>query len=198
MKVEPSTTDWITAVGTAGAFVAAVAAAAIAAVVVRHDRAARRAEQASRVAAWVEWREGVGKMPRDWLGGYGCVVLNTSPLPVYDVVVGYRHYDAAGRPWDLGTARLGLIPPGERVEPLPAADLIRGDAETGVPGFTWAELKTIRVLISFTDAAGRKWQRDQDGRLTERRPPRERRRSPRASVRPEELVTHVTQCRPVT
>ena len=195
MRVEPSTTDWITAVGTAGAFVAAVAAAAIAAVVVRHDRAARRAEQASRVAAWVEWREGTGKSLRDSMGGYACVALNTSPLPVYDVVVGYRHYDAAGRPWDLGTARLGLVPPGERVEPLPA-DLIRG-AYTGVPGFTTAELKTIRVLISFTDAAGRKWQRDQDGRLRERRPPGER-RPPRASVRPEELVTHVTQCRPTT
>ena len=85
MRVEPSTTDWITAVGTAGAFVAAVAAAAIAAVVVRHDRAARRAEQASRVAAWVEWREGWGRLIPTSLGGYACVVLNTSPLPVYEV-----------------------------------------------------------------------------------------------------------------
>jgi hypothetical protein len=37
-------------------------------------------------------------------------------------------------------------------------------------------------------------ERDQDGQLAERRPPRDQ-RPPRASARPEELVTHVAQCR---
>jgi len=63
--------------------------------------------------------------------------------------------------------------------------------DTGIPGLTYAELGKVRVLISFTDAAGRKWRRNQDGKLTEWCPPR-------ASVRPEELVTRVARCRPRT
>jgi hypothetical protein len=87
------------------AFAAAFAAAVIAGIVVRHDGAARRAEQASRVAAWIEFRESSGSWGHR---GYACVFLSTSPLPVYDVAVGYLYYDAAGRAWDAGSDMLPL------------------------------------------------------------------------------------------
>jgi hypothetical protein len=175
----PTATDWVTAISTAGAFLAAVVAALIAGIVLRHDREARRAEQASRLAAWVEWRTGSDP----GLGWWACVLLNTSRLPVFDVVLSYRLYYADGDTVGGGTDRLYLLAPGKHEQRVP--DRVTRSAES-----LFAELEKTRVQISFTDAAGGKWRRGADGQLSERRPPR------RPIVRPEDLVTHVTRCPP--
>jgi hypothetical protein len=75
------------------------------------------------------------------------VFLNTSPLPVYDVAVGYRYHDAAGRASDAGSDMLPLVPPGERLQDLLVNLISVGD--TGIPGLTYDELGKVGVLISL-------------------------------------------------
>jgi hypothetical protein len=193
--------DWITAVSTLGAFLAALTAAVLASIVYWHDRGARRAEQANRVAAWVEWPGSLGNLrlyqdstdlypayepleadAPDQLG-HACILLNTSPLPVYEVVLDYSLYEVGGRPAGSTMDSVPLLPPGKHVLRLPPG--ATATAERG---------GMIRVAIMFKDTANRMWHREVDGHLVERHPERD----PRPTVRPEDLVAHVTRCRPTT
>jgi hypothetical protein len=184
VDVEPSATDWVTAVSTAGAFVAAIAAAIIAGVVFRHDRAARRAEQASRVGAWIEWRQSLRKNLRgEDVGGYVCIVANTSRLPVYDVTVDYSIYDEGRRRERIAIEGWLHLPPGEHVDEVPR-DVTEAASRTAETG------EIVRVAMTFTDTSGRRWDRDVDGRLTEHRPER----PTRPQVRPEDLILSMRRC----
>jgi hypothetical protein len=184
VEVEPSATDWVTAVSTAGAFVAAIAAAIIAGVVFRHDRAARRAEQASRVAAWIDWHESLRTNAQGQdVGGYVCIVVNTSPLPVYHVSLDYSVDDNGGRREGVAIEGFLLLPPGKHVSQLPhgVAEAVSRTAETG---------EFVRVTMAFTDTSGRRWDRDVDGRLTEHRAER----PTRHQVRPEDMILSMRRC----
>jgi hypothetical protein len=202
VELEPTMADWIVAVSAAGAFVAAVSAAVIAWGVAKRDRADRQRDQASKVAAWVARQQPEDSGQPIRLGGYAGVCFNASLLPVYDAVVTYE----LRAPHDFveidEPLRLGLLPPGEQTVGLPDS-LIQRREELGDE---WA----MRLGISFTDAANHRWTRGTDGILKEaplEYPDMSRlqrawwrltNRVPRPSVRPEELITHVTRCPPRT
>jgi len=160
VRVEPTVTDWITAVSTGGALVAAVVAAWIAGVTFRHNRADRLADQAGKFAAWVEWRlpePGESRIAR-MMGGYcACVLFNASPLPVYQVLATYE-LRSPGK--DVvafdETSSIDLVPPGEKTLALPSG-LSERWHELGRD--VWA----LRVGITFTDAADRTWTRGTNG-----------------------------------
>jgi hypothetical protein len=124
----------------------------------REDRAERiererrasidRAEQADLVAAWNDR----GKF----------VVLNGSPLPIWDVELRAVHPERA----EVFKEALPLIAPGELRVPfvpvedawgamLPVDDILEAMDALG-----------MRVEIQFRDAAGRAWRRDRFGMLT--------------------------------
>lgn len=161
---EPNVAEWIAAISTAGALLAAGAAAIIAWRVHVHNQRTQRAEQASKVAAWIEWRDtGFDKRGLARAGGWRCVLLNSSALPVYDVMIIYL---LLGEPRDIyaGTSREELVAPGEKVVQLP--EHVRREQHR----LHHDTRQTIRVEIQFTDSTGRRWWRGRDGVLTDKEP----------------------------
>jgi hypothetical protein len=110
--------------------------------------------------------------------GHACILLNTSPLPVYEVGLDYSLYEVGGRPAGGEMDYVPLLPPGKHVLRLPPG--ATNTAEVG---------GMIRVAIVFKDTANRMWHRDLDGRLVERHPERER-----LAVRPEDLILSMRRC----
>lgn len=160
----PNAAEWIAAISTAGALIAAAVAALIAWRGHVHNQTEKRAEQAGRVAGWIEWREdsansafsefGIG---RDW-----CILLNSSALPVYDVLIIYW---LLGGPGEIkaGTDQVKLLPPGERVVEVPQR--VQQEQERRKQSHP-----TTRVEIRFTDASGRRWWRAHNGVLIDKGP----------------------------
>lgn len=160
----PSVTDWITAAATVGALIAAAVAAIIAWRVHVHNQTEKRAEQATRVAAWLGWRTvaPVSASQRAYEPNSGCVLLNSSALPVYDVVIVYWLLGGP-REVNAGTDHVKLLPPGETVRRVP--DHVRQEEQRRE-----ASHPTTRVEIRFTDASGRRWWRAHNGVLTDKGP----------------------------
>lgn len=171
---------WVLALTTLLAFVAAAFAGVVAYDLLQIERArdataaleaqdrqeAERRAQASRVAAWYStWEEQepftqVRRLGRHW----GAVIRNASDLPVYGLRVLFcvpvPH--GSGLTWRQGERFLSppraIVPPGECTVELP--DDIRQDVEADGHEPEWL------VAFEFADAAGGRWLRDPQGRLS--------------------------------
>jgi len=163
--------DWLEAVATAAALIAAVFAARYAAntfvIEVKRDKArvaAAERAQAESIAVWIEdaLADRVGAREQDWK----LVLYNASSLPVYSA-----RWSIHGQALDGAERVVGLLPlltPGRKDVDLDPIDGMRfryvdedGDEnETHeVMGYDFS------AALSFRDAAGRVWRRDQAGRL---------------------------------
>jgi len=125
-----------------------------------HAQAAEGRRQAVTVSGWM-YEEGTTWQAR---------VRNGSPLPVYDLRVRFHrmekaeHAPVAGPAWRSADSVLAprestvcVFPPDtDRDIPLP---------EKYAKGFASATDRTCVVSITFTDAAGRYWRRDEHGKL---------------------------------
>jgi hypothetical protein len=171
--------DWVAGISTFAALIAAIfgawyAAQAFGVETRREDRWAQqqRLAQASLVAAWVgetvkevDFTNPVNRALRyaiDSTYAYkGVYLRNASDLPVTSVQ--YRLFlddEPAGLRW------VGTLPPGETpifVGDQPGdRDLVNPDVQNFSDAF--------QVAVTFRDAAGRSWSRDQHGALSEGRP----------------------------
>ncbi len=131
------------AVGTVGAFVVGF-------ILLRaeHRREAERSEderrnQAARISAWVE-------ATRSPTGAREIAfhIHNASDMPIYEVELPLPA--ASG---EEQTEFVGLVPPGQTVRRPAPADWLR----------TYVEPEPVQ--IEFLDSAGRRWTRDEQGRL---------------------------------
>lgn len=174
-------TDWMQAVATTAAFIAAGVAARYAAGVLnierRRDADRDRAElhdQAERLAAW-----GLGESaPSGMSGGdqvwrFAIYLRNSSTLPVYDCRLRVRTViDAFGeaREEQHDDLCVSVMPPGDAPEKVT-------DVTMSLPSTVWAADRsttlaasglTRRAMIdmTFRDAGSRWWRRDELGTLT--------------------------------
>jgi hypothetical protein len=124
--------------------------------------------QASLVCAWpVSERETFEKIITR--GVVGAAVRNASEVPVYDVEIVYRDPDAA---W-TAMKRVRMVPPAAGPEVYAGFDEEETNGEPHPERIN--EDGTIRLAPSadmhlelrFTDAQGRRWVRDDEGRLGE-------------------------------
>lgn len=132
--------EWVAAIGTGGALVAAV-------LLLRDDRKTRRTqddlmtqEQAERIGSWIT-------APNS---DFIVHVRNASDLPIYNVTV-EGGTPAGHDPWRSNTSWITL-PPGE----TDMARVPSGSSPTGA---------IILYQTTFTDSAGRSWSRDASGSL---------------------------------
>jgi len=143
--------DWIvtaaevfSAVGTVGAFIVGF-------ILLRaeHRREAERSEderrsQAARISAWVE----VHRKP-DGNREMAFHIHNASDMPIYEVEIPL-HTTAH----EEQTEFVGLVPPGQTVRrPAP-------------PQWLRSYVDPEPVQIEFLDSSGRRWTRDEQGKLT--------------------------------
>lgn len=150
----------------AGSAVSALITAAVALIYARRtwtksvDEARRK--QADLVAAWVE---------KGAAGAFQCRVRNASNLPVYDVHVVVNGYGEVVVP-GLGEWEAQIVPPADTglTWEIPSAEAER----TRGPAVVYGEIDTRGVLaqdllaeIRFTDTAGRRWRRSDQGLLAE-------------------------------
>lgn len=143
--------DWIGAIGTAGALVAAVVVFSIE---LRHRREERKdaeKDQARLVAAWVTGPAGTSTLTSHQSSmEYPVRIVNRSELPVYSCLV---RLEWPGAP--AGHHILGTLAPGHD-----------GTTQCGVP---WSavsvEVGTPTLSLGFTDAAGRPWRQYGAGKL---------------------------------
>lgn len=180
--------DWIVAIASVGALIAASWAARAALTQVRFARSqsshaeeqAREAseqttlmrrsqdrEQAALVAAWLEL---------DPTYGLRAMVLNASPAPVYDVTVNFHSHSRHEREY------MAILLPDRNHIDLPGLSAAIGDAVAQRPsilkawaaqseGVTLGQEMTeaqspIGLTINFHDGAGRCWTRELTGELT--------------------------------
>lgn len=134
--------DWVAAIGTAGALIAAV-------VLLRDDRRIRRAQdeehtrdQAQKIGTWITSSD---------FSVYVINLRNASDLPIYNVTVEFGT-PAGHDPWTSATSWI-TMPPGE-------TDQAPVSAEASPTG------AVILYSTSFTDSAGRSWRRDASGDLS--------------------------------
>lgn len=170
---------WWSASSTAAAFTAAAVAAMFAADAFRleHRRderwqTERRQAQASLVAAWplnlvrVETR--VGNAVPDTVQLVVARIINTSTLPVRNVyfeafvTVASNGMSMRHR---IGSHLVAVVPPGESSTEvrIPADDPARSFLQPGGASVDWIP----DVRLSFTDAAGVRWMRDENGVLAD-------------------------------
>ncbi|OKI95119.1 hypothetical protein [Kitasatospora sp. CB01950] len=119
------------------------------------DRRKDAEEYAAKVAAWTGPDTGQG--PGNLYRFDSVVVHNGSDQPVFNTVVVLRTIEAGELPGETDVVNLpvGLIPPGEAVQ-----------REIGVP--VVQELFQRPVTVSFEDARGQRWERDEVGQLRRR------------------------------
>lgn len=179
--------DWIAAISTFAAFVAAGIAAGYAIkaheiqrAIIDARRQADHRSQAALVSVWVtaELTQAIVEGSEQTVSATIVVSLrNASELPVHRVIVHllareadpekYWEYDIDDEPVELPPFRLSTLPPG--TEPLVRA----------IPSPRFAELANqherkgpdptvvLAVAVEFTDASGVKWARRTDGTLVE-------------------------------
>lgn len=113
--------------------------------------AARNAQQqraqASLVAAWVGSAQVTSRQ-----ADVVILMLNTSPQPVYTMTC--TIYDAQAGSLGVKVER-PILPPGARVE-----------KQLRVPALPQTASGDLRTIVSFTDASGERWHRDQTGQLS--------------------------------
>jgi hypothetical protein len=148
------------------ALLAARRAAAGAAELIAGHRLAEDRRDAERVCAWaVSERETFEKIITR--GVVGAAVRNASQAPVYDVELVFKDPPAA---W-TAIRRVRIVPPGEAPEVYAGFD--QEETSGAVERERINEDGTIRlapsadmhVELRFTDARGRRWQRDDTGQL---------------------------------
>jgi hypothetical protein len=141
-----SVTNWVTAVGAAGAFL-------VASLVYLARLLDRRREQAALVSAWFAWPE----QPTEDHDIRNLHVRNGSSQPVYDVRVWPPEPVADALAWEL-------LPP-DSTDKIPAAASLASRYTSFALG----------INLAFTDAAGRRWERRAPDfrlkRIRRRRPP---------------------------
>lgn len=161
----PTWQDTVTAWATLCAVLVALGLGVVAEVRNARDRSARRkegearrvraeAEQANRVAAWLEDRPGVIEAATTRIFA---VAQNASGEPVWDVLVLVDQIEEFGEEevpdrWGTRTVRIGMLPPGERVE----RKLSRTPPDANSPA---------PLAMTFRDNAGAWWGRDERGVL---------------------------------
>lgn len=132
----------------------------------------RRRAQADCVAAWCDrYDYAPAEPPRAYNSGGALVVTggrsrpgwnyylrNASDVPVYDVVVLFRIGAQS-----LGTDAVDVLPPGEEPVSRDVPEHVRTQATSAAHEHG----EIIRCVVSFRDAAGRRWRRSTDGRLAE-------------------------------
>jgi len=167
-----TTADWVAAIATAGALVAAIGAGLQAnklyRIESRRDAVARRArsrEQASKVNAW-----SVIKVNPGVANTFGVVVANSSTDPVYDVSIEVHNYSTTEVP------TLACVPPGSYfLEDCKSKGAGRSsnwtyaaavdECDEPLRPFTASENKKV-TSVRFTDSSGRAWKREKNGTLT--------------------------------
>lgn len=171
-----SISDWVAALATTGALVAAMIAARYAAGVLRIEQAReervekdRRAEQANRVAAWPDHvlydlgdqDELSGEVTRTSVRGAIVMLRNMSDVPVtrLSLRLFVEHPDRDGTGLCVGQADLDLLPPTD--EPIRVA-VERGEDTPPVlvPPEVLRREFPMHVTIMFRDWQGRDWVRD--------------------------------------
>lgn len=177
---------WVTAIATIGAFTAAGFAAwsawrVLAKENVREaqERDARLRRQADGVAAWpdIERRERIqfqsfrGIRQADMYDQEGAGIGNSSPLPVYNVVVRWFYPGADGELELRATmAMVAVVPPGGDFLAMTdhshrrAVEEGRDEFGNPFPGNV-DRFELFRLEIDFTDTAGNRWRRSADGAL---------------------------------
>ncbi|MEU6563909.1 hypothetical protein [Nocardia nova] len=153
---------WISAVSAVSALITALGALVYARRTWNKAAEEARRKQAELVAAWVQ--DGSG-------ADFRCCVRNASDLPIYDVDVVINGY---------GEIVVKCLAEWSASVVAPKADgprwtILRDEAErTRGPNVVEGEIDTRGVLahdllaeIRFTDAAGRRWRRDDSGLLGE-------------------------------
>lgn len=161
-----SVSEWVSALSTLGAFVAAAVAAIFATAAFKLERERdygaildRRASQASGVAAWYGVRVQEPKHPRGreawvaYVSQTGVYLRNASDLPVTNVAITST--------WPTGEvieSAIAVLPP--------AIDPVFHPFST-VPGVEPPKDGEPDVGIEFLDSAGLRWFRRSDGRLLE-------------------------------
>jgi len=156
---------WITGVATVVALIFAAAAAVyarrmfriefdrdrIAAGERREHNAALTRSQSAQVSAW--W----GQLPRS--GQWGIFVRNGSEAPVFQAHVTVLSDDGV----DIAGSHITVIPPTSRPTFYPLAGNDPQEDRN-------VAIKVRRVRMTFTDAAGLRWMRNQSGRLRQFEP----------------------------
>jgi hypothetical protein len=130
LEIDPTWPDWITAL----AVVVATVAAVFAGPVFWRDQKDRREAQARQIAAWVEWHDPDGNAVLyqdsataavmddpsvEHPGRHVCVLLNTSPLSIRELLLEYRFYEVGGHPEGDASEYVRDLPPGRHVLHLP-------------------------------------------------------------------------------
>lgn len=153
--------DWVEAVSTLGALIAAGAAVIAANTQLQHLRdreinriEAERRQQASHVAVWLEY---------DTYGGTKVYYSNQSRLPIYNATVVCR------TPWGVVThTEFPVLRP--TTQPTPLGDVISDIESTATPETlqNWPSVvNRIQVGIAFQDANEVPWARHPNGYLGE-------------------------------
>lgn len=142
--------DWVAAIGTVGALVAAVLVFAFELAHRRTERKDAEKDQARQLAAWIVRQEEAPLTSNRSPVPFRVRIINRSNLPVYDCLVRLEWPgDPAAHHHILGTV-------------APDFD------ETRVIGITWSQAATNSwpaVSLGFTDAAGRAWRQYGAGKL---------------------------------
>jgi arabinogalactan oligomer / maltooligosaccharide transport system substrate-binding protein len=139
----------------------------------RQQEAFLRRTQAALVSAWWGWQPGGAGEQR--AGRWGAFVRNASETPVYQAsltMLDIHDPDVSER------LDLAIVPPGAEPVFYPSGlnGTPGGDHPAGWPAGGGALVQDgqhavdYRVEIAFTDSAGVRWIRDQQGRLSELRP----------------------------
>lgn len=146
--------DYATAFGTVAAVVVALLLGTVELWRWRRERGDRRKDQAQHVAAWCEvFLDGPGDGKNDTYG-VRTYVVNTSSLPVYDACFYYNALDDEQGVWVERRRKVVTLLPGQQVS-------TGWERQPDDPGGGRA------VAVSFRDAAGRWWARDERGALNE-------------------------------
>lgn len=166
MSTEANALDWwtfgVTAFGSVATFAAVVVAIVLGVHEVRkfrrevaereEERQAREARleraQAEQVAGWLRYTPRSEYAEQQGFHVYADIV-NASPSPVYDLLV-HVHGDAAG---GFKVYGVGMVPPGET-------------GHVHLPPEPDKPAHAVGAHIVFRDAAGRWWERDDQGLLT--------------------------------
>jgi hypothetical protein len=148
--VEALSTSWdkLSSIGMAVAAVGTVGALLVGAFTFRRQTLQDRRAHASRISIWME------EPGPDQRAGHPCGLLcNSSDEPAYRCQISFFDHHTGSR---LETSQ-------EIVDVLPPWDRLRVETER----IDWARQDLVDPAVEFTDRAGRRWERDRLGRLTD-------------------------------
>jgi hypothetical protein len=163
-----SIADWVAALATVAAFIAAVLAGRTAVALWRIEsgrdeerRTQDKQQQAVQIAAWYgpkTWRPtpppaAPGQPPAPNPKDFGVWLRNASQVPIRDMIVRVIGSDGNA----VYTQSIGTVPPSEEPVFAPAPQQMRS--------FLWAQHWSCAAEILFVDAGNQPWTRESSGRL---------------------------------